>query len=427
MNEHKDFLGFSKSMLWQCLLLFLGICAGLWINRYIYILTMVFTLIVALIKPVNHAYYHLLFTMSFTVIYKPTPTSTSFFAYTVIIVGLILTVKFECFKVDRLLLIFFLFVYFLLGMGSNYTTTAKMIMGIVLLYIFVSKIEADDFKNQIMAFVLGVLGSCVIGTFRDSFPLLNDYIGSSIAILGESGVVHRFTGLNYDPNFFSMSIIFSVVLCLMLLMNKNRSGILLWIITCVMVLFGFNSYSKMFLLSIVIVGVISLLHVMRSPKKIITTIVVLAVVGTLLVIGLQKISYTDIMLKRLSDSDISTGRFDLWGTYFECLSESLSTTFFGVGLGSNYLSAGGPHNTYLESVYFVGIVGSILFCVTICSILCCRRYTIQKSIMNYLLLLVFIVMLGVLGCFTINELSFYCMLVWMGLNMSTKRTKSEAF
>ena len=47
-----------------------------------------------------------------------------------------------------------------------------------------------------------------------------------------------------------------------------------------------------------------------------------------------------------------------------------------------------------------------------------QKYNRRKRIINYLFLLAFIIMSGVLGCFTINELSFYYMLIWVGLNIN---------
>ena len=47
-----------------------------------------------------------------------------------------------------------------------------------------------------------------------------------------------------------------------------------------------------------------------------------------------------------------------------------------------------------------------------------KKYNSEKNIMNYLPLFVFLVTIGVLGCFTINELFFYCMLIWLGLNIN---------
>lgn len=428
MQKKKEFLGFSKSMLLQCLVLFIGICGGLCINRYIYFIVFIYSALKCFSKNINNIFYNLLFTISFTVIYKLTPQSSSFFAYMVVVAGVVLSFRIKYLKTKPILPMLFFVACLLFGVGDNYFTAIKMITGLMLLYFFVSNVKRDDFKNHMMAFTLGVLGSCIVGTFKETLPILQEYLHSDITLLGRSGVVNRFAGLNYDPNFFSMSIIFSVVLCLILLMNKSGNRIFLWILTIVNALFGFQSYSKMFLLSITIVILLSLLYMMRSPQKIIAAVVVIGIVGIGLYFVMKKIGYMEIMLGRLSGGDISTGRFELWEYYIEYIEKSMTNVIFGVGLGKGYLYAGGPHNTYIEAVYYVGVIGSLFLLITIMSIFDCKRYNHRRNIMNYVLVFVFLVMNGVLGCFTVNELFFYCMLVWIGLNINTEKSvlmKSE--
>lgn len=107
MDENsKEIFGFSRSMFLQCLILFLGICGGLWINVYIYILSAVFTVLMCLTKNINNAYYQLLFSVSFTVIYKLNPFATSLFAYTMIAAGIILIVRIRKFSAVQLFSIF---------------------------------------------------------------------------------------------------------------------------------------------------------------------------------------------------------------------------------------------------------------------------------------------------------------------------------
>ena len=210
-------------------------------------------------------------------------------------------------------------------------------------------------------------------------------------------------------------------------MNKIGNKILMWIIFVSLLFFGFQTYSKMFLFSVVIIGIVSMIYMLRSPKMMVIALAFVFTLGTGIVTWLKKIGYMDIMFSRLFEGDISTGRFDLWRIYFEYLNNSPLSLIFGRGIGANYLSAGGPHNTYVESVYFVGILGSILYLFMIVLIFRAQKYNRRKRIINYLLLLAFIIMSGVLGCFTINELSFYYMLIWVGLNIniSSKRCVFE--
>lgn len=413
-----EIFGFSRTMFFQCIILFLGICGGLWINKFIYILTALFTILICFTKNINNVYYHLLFSVSFTVIYKLDPSSTSLFAYIMILASLILIVRIRTFTAVQLIFICLFSVYLIIGMGDNFTTVLKMIMGVILFYFFVNTVKPNDFKNHIMAFSLGVIGSSIVGTFRDSLPQLSEYLKTEYTILNGSDVTDRFVGLNYDPNFYSMSVLFAIVLCLILLINKIGNKIFVLSVFISLIVFGFQSYSKMFLLSIIIIFIISIVYMSRSPKKMVAAIIVLFTLGTGVVMWLNQIGYIDIMKSRIFEGDVSTGRFDLWKNYLDYLNTSPWTLFLGDGLGAKYLSAGGPHNTYIESIYFVGIVGSIIYLVMIISIFICRKYNRKKQIINYLLLLVFLVTIGVLGCFTINEMFFYYMLIWLGLNIN---------
>lgn len=424
-KENKEIFGFSRTMFLQCIVVFLGICGGLWINKYIYILTALFTILMCFTKDINNIYYNLLFSISFTVIYKLNPSSTSLFAYIMIAAGVILIARRGNFNTAQFLPMCLFSVYLIVGMGSKYTTAFKMIMGIILFYLFVRTIEVDDFKNHIMAFVLGVIGSSAVGTFRDSLPQLSAYFKSEYTLYNGADLTYRFTGLNYDPNFYSMSVVFAIVLCIILLMNKTGNRALMWTLLVSLLVFGFQSYSKMFLLAVMIVGIISIIYMMKSPKMILAALAALLTLGMGVVTWLKEIGYMDIMYNRIFEGDITTGRLDILKSYYEYLANSPFAFIFGKGIGADYLSVGGAHNTYIESVYCVGILGSIIFLYMMISIFKCKKYNNKKRSLNYMLLFVFLVMISVLGCFTINELPFYCMLVWLGLNINVESRNSS--
>lgn len=424
-KKDKEFLGFSKSMVIQCIMLFVFICSGLLVHRYILLFAALFTVVVALIGSVDSLYYHLLFSISFTAIYKLSPSSSSLIAYVIILTALILIFRIRYFSQNHLVLILFYALYVLLGMGNNYTTVIKMIMTMFLLYFFIDTVQPYNFKNHIMAFSLGVISSSVVGSFKNSIPQLKSFITSEFTIMGENSLTTRFTGLNADPNFFSVSAIFAIVLCMMLYLNKCGNRIFLGLIIVVQTVFGFISYSKMFLMVLFFVAVILVLSGMSSPKKIVVTFISAFAVGGGILHWMQKNGYLSYMEKRLFEGDISTGRFEIWKDYLDYIGNSIKTLILGDGLGVAYLSTGGPHNTYIEAIYFVGLVGSVLFLYFIILSFNHKRYAIKRNIINYLPLIVFLAINGALGCFTINELMFYCMLIWIGLNIDMKLSLSS--
>lgn len=97
-----------------------------------------------------------------------------------------------------------------------------------------------------MAFILGVIGSSIVGTFRTSLSQLSAYFRNEYTLYDGRNVTYRFTGLNYDPNFYAMSVIFAVVLSMILIMNKIGNKILMWIIFVSLLFLAFKLIVKCF-------------------------------------------------------------------------------------------------------------------------------------------------------------------------------------
>ncbi|MBR4303701.1 MAG: hypothetical protein IKT81_00080 [Clostridia bacterium] len=422
MHEHRQTAGFSRYMFLHCLILFAGMCGGVWISKYFFVLMAVFTLLTSLISNIDAAFWHLLFSVSFSVIYKLEPTETSLFAYVMIGAGAILVLRTGKISANRLIAVMLVAIYLAIGMGGSYTTVVKMTVGAFLFYIFVTNIKPDNFKDHIMAYSLGMLGSSVIGTFRNSLPQLSEYFETVHTIYNNGQLAYRFTGLNYDPNYYAVSAVFAIILCFVLVINRQGSRLVSLGVFSALLVFGFQSYSKMFLLAAVVTGIIFMAYMMTTLRMLVALAFSGAAVGGV-ALWLQKTGYMDIMLRRLSAGDISTGRFAIWQTYLEHLGSHWRTLVLGDGLQAGYLSVGGPHNTYIEAIYFVGIVGSLLFLGMLILIFSARIYNRKRCIINYLTVFVFLVMIGVLGCLTINEFFFYCMLMWIGLNIPISSRK----
>lgn len=416
MKEKKELLSFSRSAIFQCLLMFAGICAGLWIDGYFLVVAAGITLVTAMFTKCKNVYYQLLFCLPFTMIYKMSPTSTSLFAYVMLIVGVVLIIKLRTFGSLQFLLITIFGVYAFMGMGDNVTTVIKMFMGLTLFYNFVKRINPSDFKNQILSFALGMVGSSCIGLLRGNWYRLDAYYTDIDYVSVDGTNLIRFSGLYPDPNYYSISVIVAITLCLLLFFRKEGNRGLLGILIIALSVFGFISYSKLFLLAIIIVAVVFFFVVVKSVRKRLTTLVVAGIGGLAVFNWMRAGNYLRIMLERLSGEDISTGRFSIWENYLTYIWNSPRTFLFGDGLGAEYRVIGGPHNTYIESIFFIGVIGSVLLTVTLITIFKSRSLINRKRLINYLLVAVFLVMISTLGCLTVNDLMFYCMLIWISLN-----------
>lgn len=422
MNKHKEFLGFSRSMLFQCILLYIGIWGGLLVSNYVFLVMAGCTVLVSLFSRIDTTYYHLFFLLPFSAIFKLSPESTSLFAYLMIVTGAVLSIRRRSVHAVPVVLAIMFVTYAIIGMGGNYTTVVKMVSGIILLNVFVTSVTPANFKNHIMSFGLGVLGSSIIGTMKDTWDRLTVYFTDIDYVFLDGVRSLRFSGLNYDPNYYSIAVIIAVFLCLRLFFNNEGNKLLLGSLIATMIVFGFISYSKMFLLTILLVGVIYMFYRMKPPKKLLMTLI-----STIFIVGLfywwaGDSGYLSMILERLSGDDISTGRFDIWAGYIEYIWSSPMTLLFGDGLGSPYYLSRGPHNSYIELIFFLGIVGGTLFVLTIACIIGSIRYIERRTFIDRALGLLFLIMIATLGIVTVNDLMFYCMLLWISMNMCSKRT-----
>lgn len=419
MSEEKEILGFSRRMLFQCALLYLGIWGGLLVSNYVFLILAAYTLVVSVSCESDDAYYHLFFLLPFTVIFKLSAASTSLFAYLMIATAAILLFRKRYVHTVPMVLVMAFAVYAAIGMLGNYTSVLKMISGLLLLYVFVTSVMPEKFKNHIMAYALGLLGSSVIGTMKDSWSRLSIYFNDIDYVYVDGVRTFRFSGLNYDPNYFSIGVIIAVFLCLRLLFNRDGNRLFLGGVIVALTVFGFISYSKMFLLSILLLFVIFLFHRIKSIKTLFITLIGAAAVLALFYWWAGWSGYLDTILERM-EGDISTGRFEIWSEYLEYIWDSPMTLLFGDGLGAPYYMSHGPHNAYIELIFFLGIVGGALLVSNIVCCLCFERHIERRTFIDHALLLLFFVMIGTLGLVTVNDLTFYCMLLWASMNMPTE-------
>jgi hypothetical protein len=422
MNTGKEFLGFNRRMLLHIAILYAGIWAGLIISPYVFVAIAGFTAITAVFKGTEFTFYHLFFLLPFTTILKFSPKSTSIFAYLMIATAAILILKQKRIQKVPIILIMLFFAYAALGMGDNYTTVFKMVAGLLLLYVFVAKTRPGEFKNHIMAYSLGMLGSSVIGTLKESWSRLTPYFVDLHQVYLDEETATRFTGLNYDPNYYSVGVIIAIFLMIRLLFNKDGNKFFLISLITTLVVFGFISYSKMFLLVILLLGIICAFHRMKTGKQLLFTLISAAVIIFVFYKWANSSGYISVMNQRLFGGDISTGRLSIWKDYIDYIWNSPKTLFFGEGLGASYYKSVGPHNAYIELVYFFGVFCSWFFVAPIAYIMKKSSVLKRRKFFDIALLILFFTTISFLGMVTVNELMFYFMLVWVSMNMGKDGT-----
>lgn len=178
--------------------------------------------------------------------------------------------------------------------------------------------------------------------------------------------IMRFYGLFQDPNYYAMLLITSLALLVKLKDCRQvtwpafiAGGLLL--IVC-----GVLTYSKTFFVMLILVVFIFLIWQFwnkRILRGILMTLVLVVAGGIIL---FSEGSPFAVVLSRLTSAtnldDLTTGRSELFMTYFNAIVADPVSLLFGKGLAAGNMGRD-PHNLFIEIAYYIGVVGLVLMVV----------------------------------------------------------------
>lgn len=242
-------------------------------------------------------------------------------------------------------------------------------------------------KNIMMA--IGVVLSSCIGVMHDYFPgvrrLYLEY-GTRIK-LGSGIYFSRFMGVETNPNMYTVliSVCIAVYFVYYIAGRMRKTD---WLLVMALIIFGLMTVSMSFILTLgITVGIAFLMACRRKPNLVFYAV-------PIAVISLVILSSTSIgrniletilfrFENQLSDDSgvdtLTTGRSDYWLQYIDYFARHPMKTIIGAGLDANLDGLPNSHNYYLETVYYLGIIGTILYIISLVSIFSPRRYTNRKT------------------------------------------------
>lgn len=238
--------------------------------------------------------------------------------------------------------------------------------------------KQDDYGTMIGFFKNGFIISSIIGFFKEEIPSIArlfdvDFVNDSATI--DSNAIQRYSGLTYDPNFFS---VVNCVLIVILLFTtkkfnfKRATELMFFIVT------GLLTFSKSYILML---SIILLFYVIKRRKYAGRNVALLvgSIVTLVLIESVASLDLIEVVLGRFESSgetgDITTGRMDIWKEYILYILNETKVWIFGAGLNAIALSEKAVHNTYLEFMYRFGLLGSMVWLFYF--ILC--YFSIQKK------------------------------------------------
>lgn len=260
--------------------------------------------------------------------------------------------------------------------------------------------EKICFEKCILFLTFGVISACVAAEILMKYPHMMQYI--DIYSWEQKGLI-RLSGFYGDANFYSVHIILAISGILIIsMMNKFNTPIFYISILLILIYFGMKSVSKMFLF--ITLGIVGLWVVSILISKLELKIKIGILVGIMIGISFICLSgifdnvlfmYTTRLEMSNNISSLTTGRFDLVLKYSDYFQKNPKELLIGIGLSERYPEGinKAAHNTILQLIYQLGIVGSIVVSLWI---KCIGENSIlkNKKIKSYSYIYVLILFIG---------------------------------
>jgi hypothetical protein len=248
--------------------------------------------------------------------------------------------------------------------------------------------------------------------FKSNFPRLIPYL--SEAMIKEKGEYYsRFAGVAGNPNHYTLPL--SVILAAYsILIIQKKVTIVDIVFISSMVIFGIMSVSKSFLISLALIIFLLLLQLTKHNRKVLIIVIFIFILCGYAIYTNQDNEVVRTIIFRLSDDvdsgnidSISTGRTVIWRSYIEYIFDNITRFLFGSGFGAVRVGGRASHNYLIETVHYLGLVGSIMyFCVVNRFFSIRNDDSKRKQIYGYIPWLVFLVRSVAINIIMNEEIAF---------------------
>lgn len=228
----------------------------------------------------------------------------------------------------------------------------------------------DELRGRVNGRVLTVFFSAGIIIAALSAPLLVNFSAIARYINVDAwNIVERFSGYYGDANYYSAHITSAVSATLLMFLREEKK---LWraislVLSIVLVYCGFLSISKTFFIVLALIAVCWLWRFFtikgRATEKIVVLAAIALVVAVVIFSGVLD-SQWDAFMYRFSFSstlsDFTTHRTEWIVDYSKAIITDLRLIFVGNGISKSLVNDTASHNTVIQIVYQLGLIGTAL-------------------------------------------------------------------
>lgn len=337
-----------------------------------------------------------IFIMPMANLFKMTPGTQSFFTILILVYVVLHLVLPR--KATFWVILFGVYVLIgeLLAGQFELFKTVKLICNILFISCTLNSKDNFSYKGIFLSYIIGNIVASFFATLDSGFFKIKSFIGAKA--LGDAfsngEEITRFAGLYLDPNYYTTGMIISLCVIVVLFHKNDIRLFTLALLSAPIVYFLIQTYSKSAIIML-FVPLAYLLYSLSTKKNYVAVASVTVITVVVVVLALSgKIPALDIVLSRIEASEIgsenvdvnalTTGRYDLWKIYGEYLLKNTKALVFGEGITAELLTGRATHNVYLEMLYHIGIIGTLLLLISLKEILAQSvRVKIKRNIMNY--------------------------------------------
>lgn len=289
---------------------------------------------------------------------------------------------------------------------------------LTIFFVFAYNDKNFNLKKCIKWYTISFIISSILGYIvikQGRIELLPVDLG---VVFNKWNTTYRFVGLMGETNGYAqVNLILFIVNTISLIRSKNIKNFIKYaVISAALILFGFMTYSKMYILALIIFIILLILYELYSNMNgrinisRVLAIILMCIIGSIIIVKFISSNLDSSLISnylvRFTSKDLSTGRLEVYEYFFNLLNTNILYWYFGAGFykylipwtvtGTNGICA---HNIYLECTVLFGIFGVWV----IMSLLLYRLVIFKKRKITFLSFLPLII-------FLITGLSLHSML-----------------
>lgn len=342
----------------------------------------------------------------------------------------------------RLLLTYFLFAFYTVAVTIVSGGNLIAVLGFVLNYsvLFCAILTLDDkayFRRYTYIYASGLLAASIVRLISYAIPEIDHFIESMTivnTVKTMNSISTRFTGLDLDPNYFSLQVLIAMA-CLLVLFNldgkKEKKSIVLLVI---LAFFGILTYSKMFIITLIVFIMMTFVVFIRNNVKTaikFSSFIVIICGGALYFFyeKLFEIYWIRFLGSGISTDAITTGRVSSWSLFVNEILQNTKVFVLGAGFGTSFAKVKMAHTMYLSTPYYIGLIGIVLSVLYISSLYKVLRENVgimnrpgfQILSINAIPLYIMLIANIGLDSFVMDYFPYHILLIMFALTMSKSK------